>query len=189
MSNVVGYLIGERGEFSGFRVAILEKGLVIGRDPKQVDVVFDHTMVSRKHAQIAPGKDGKLYLIDLQSRNGTLVNGRKITEFVALAAGDKVDFGGENKAVFVFESADTTSVTGVLKEIFGETIAPVEWKVGDTILGIYEVTGILGQGGMGRVYKVHHKSWNMDLAVKSPLPGLFTKEKSSKTSSAKRKRG
>ena len=39
MSTVLGYLVGALGEFSGLRVAIPEKGLVFGRDSKQVDVV------------------------------------------------------------------------------------------------------------------------------------------------------
>ena len=30
---------------------------------------------------------------------------------------------------------------------------------------------------MGRVYRVHHNSWNMDLAVKQPLASIFTKPK------------
>lgn len=45
---------------------------------------------------------------------------------------------------------------------------PVEWKPGDVILDLYEVTGLLGEGGMGKVYKVIHRGWNMPLAVKSP---------------------
>ncbi|MCC6797370.1 MAG: protein kinase [Candidatus Hydrogenedentes bacterium] len=45
---------------------------------------------------------------------------------------------------------------------------PVEWKQGDVILDLYEVTGLLGEGGMGKVYKVIHRGWNMPLAVKSP---------------------
>ncbi len=49
---------------------------------------------------------------------------------------------------------------------------PTEWTVGDVILGLYEVTGILGKGGMGKVYKVRHREWNIDLAVKSSLPEL-----------------
>jgi len=43
-----------------------------------------------------------------------------------------------------------------------------DWKVGDALLDQYDVTGLLGVGGMGRVYKVHHRNWNMDLAVKRP---------------------
>ncbi|MCG3149697.1 MAG: Serine/threonine-protein kinase PknD [Verrucomicrobiae bacterium] len=177
MSTVVGYLNGQHGELSGLRLAIPEAGLVIGREPKEADVVLEDTMVSRRHAQLALHDGNRVFLLDLNSTNGTFVNGRKITLPVQLAANDKVDFGGKGRAVFVFETADTPSMTGLLNQVFGENFAPVEWKVGDNILGIYEVTGILGQGGMGRVYKVHHKSWNMDLAVKSPLPGLFTEEK------------
>ena len=86
------------------------------------------------------------------------VNGHRLTAPVPLSPNDKIEFGVEGKVVFLFESAATTSVTGVLGQAFGESVAPVEWKVGDTILGIYEVTGILGQGGMGKVYRVHHKT-------------------------------
>jgi len=49
-----------------------------------------------------------------------------------------------------------------------EAQVAAEWNVGDVILDTYEVTGILGEGGMGKVYKVHHRGWNTDLAVKSP---------------------
>ncbi|MBF0606566.1 MAG: protein kinase [Candidatus Magnetobacterium sp. LHC-1] len=45
---------------------------------------------------------------------------------------------------------------------------PGQWITGDVIMNLYEVTGILGEGGMGTVYKVHHRGWNVDLAVKSP---------------------
>jgi len=47
-----------------------------------------------------------------------------------------------------------------------------EWSVGDVVLGLYEVTGVLGQGGMGRVYRVRHRGWDVDLAVKVPLGGM-----------------
>ncbi|MBI3273034.1 MAG: serine/threonine protein kinase [Planctomycetes bacterium] len=50
---------------------------------------------------------------------------------------------------------------------------PVEWAVGDVLLDVYEVTGVLGVGGMGKVYRVHHRDWDLDLAVKSPHPGIF----------------
>ena len=46
------------------------------------------------------------------------------------------------------------------------------WDVGDIIAGKYEVTAIAGKGGMGVVYKVHHREWNIDMAVKTPLPNL-----------------
>ncbi len=56
-----------------------------------------------------------------------------------------------------------------------EDAVAAEWKVGDVILDLYEVKGLLGEGGMGKVYKVHHKGWNVDLAVKSPRPDILAK--------------
>jgi WD40 repeat protein/serine/threonine protein kinase len=47
---------------------------------------------------------------------------------------------------------------------------PQTWKVGDIILDLYRVTDILGEGGFGKVYKVRHQGWNLDLAMKIPLP-------------------
>ncbi len=44
-----------------------------------------------------------------------------------------------------------------------------EWQVGDVVLDLYEVAAVLGEGGMGRVYRVRHRGWDVDLAVKTPL--------------------
>jgi WD40 repeat protein len=49
----------------------------------------------------------------------------------------------------------------------------IEWRVGDVILDLYEVKQVHEGGGMGLVYRVHHRGWNMDLAVKSPRPEYF----------------
>jgi predicted Zn finger-like uncharacterized protein len=69
--------------------------------------------------------------------------------------------------------------TGGLKQgrttVQNEDDVPAVWQPGDVILDLYEVTGILGKGGMGTVYKVRHRGWNVDLAVKSPLPQLLQK--------------
>ena len=59
------------------------------------------------------------------------------------------------------------------------------WSEGDIILGVYEVKrmeGIKGrrkhytEGGMGFVYRVLHRGWDLDLAVKSPKPAAFETE-------------
>ena len=55
--------------------------------------------------------------------------------------------------------------------------AASEWQPGQILLDTYEVKGLLGEGGMGRVYRVHHPSWNLDLAVKRPKAEIFNKAK------------
>ena len=42
------------------------------------------------------------------------------------------------------------------------------WAVGEVIADLYEVKAVHGQGGMGVVYRVRHRGWDTDLAVKSP---------------------
>jgi len=65
--------------------------IAIGSHPKN-DVVADDTTVSRRHATITRKGDG-FELADLGSTNGTSVNGRRLTEPVALKPGDEIKFG------------------------------------------------------------------------------------------------
>jgi serine/threonine protein kinase len=53
---------------------------------------------------------------------------------------------------------------------------PAVWRVGDVILNCYEVREKFEGGGMGLVYRVYHRDWDLDLAVKSPRPNLFQTE-------------
>jgi FHA domain-containing protein len=73
------------------RVALGAEPCSIGRDP-QNDVVLDDRPISRKHAEIRL-RLGRYTLYDLQSTNGTYVNGRRVAE-VVLADGDRLSIGG-----------------------------------------------------------------------------------------------
>jgi WD40 repeat protein/serine/threonine protein kinase len=53
---------------------------------------------------------------------------------------------------------------------------PVTWQPGDVILGLYEVREVFTGGGRGLVYRVRHRGWGIDLAVKSPRPEYFRTE-------------
>ena len=44
---------------------------------------------------------------------------------------------------------------------------------GDEILETYKVTSNAIHGGMGSVWRVHHKNWDVDLAMKRPQPRFF----------------
>ena len=72
-------------------VSLGPEPLAIGRDP-QNDVVLDDRRVSRKHAEVRL-RLGRYTLYDLQSTNGTYVNGRRVAEMV-LSDGDRISIGG-----------------------------------------------------------------------------------------------
>ena len=46
----------------------------------------------------------------------------------------------------------------------------VDWQPGDVVDGRYEILAVAGRGGMGIVHRVRHRVWNVELAVKTPLP-------------------
>ena len=47
------------------------------------------------------------------------------------------------------------------------------WNMGDVILDLYQVTEFLGEGSFGKVYRVQHRNWNMDLAIKILKPEII----------------
>jgi len=66
--------------------------LTIGRAP-DCDCLLPEPSVSRRHAQLRREGEGWL-LRDLGSRNGTRLNGMRVTEEVAVRPGDQVSLGG-----------------------------------------------------------------------------------------------
>jgi len=73
------------------QVRLSAEPLTVGRDPKN-DIVLDDRRVSRRHAEIRL-RLGRYTLYDLQSTNGTFVNGRRIAEMV-LSDDDRITIGG-----------------------------------------------------------------------------------------------
>ena len=87
----------------GRRLAVTDQPVVIGRLP-DCDVPVADTNVSRRHAEVRMA-DGIPAVVDLQSTNGTKVNGRGVPPDgygIALADGDEIRVG---TAVLRYESA------------------------------------------------------------------------------------
>src|SRR5262249_59753652 len=57
-----------------------------------------------------------------------------------------------------------------------EAAVAATWQSGDVVLGLYEVGEAFTGGGRGLVYRVHHRGWDLDLAVKCPRPECFQSE-------------
>lgn len=66
---------------------------VVGRD-EAVPIQVVDKQVSRKHMQIRLDKESECYyVIDMTSRNGVFINGRKIAVETVLADGDRIRIG------------------------------------------------------------------------------------------------
>jgi hypothetical protein len=76
---------------AGLPLALLPGENVIGRDP-DVAVHIDHSLISRRHARVSVNGDGAV-VEDLQSRNGTFLNGQRVESPTALHDGDVLSVG------------------------------------------------------------------------------------------------
>jgi diguanylate cyclase (GGDEF)-like protein len=79
------------GERPGAILPITDPELTIGRTD-EAHVAFDDESLSRRHARFAR-IHGRYYVEDLQSTNGTFVDGRRVTEPVALEDGARIQLG------------------------------------------------------------------------------------------------
>jgi two-component system, NtrC family, sensor kinase len=83
---------------------------LIGRSSEALPIT-DHTM-SRRHAELTPD-DGRWFIGDLKSANGTFVNGERINGRVQLAAGDQIRCGS-TLMVFALKQEERESPIRVL---------------------------------------------------------------------------
>jgi two-component system, cell cycle response regulator len=81
----------------GHRFELQEGDTVIGRDIGS-DFQVDLDNVSRKHARVTR-RDGKVFVSDLGSTNGTFINDREVKHEEELRSGDLIKIGG---AIFKF---------------------------------------------------------------------------------------
>ena len=77
----------------GKKYAVDEDEITIGRDAKNNAVVVDLDNVSRKHAQVT-SREGKCFVKDLGSTNGTYLNDQEVTQETPLRNGDLIKVGG-----------------------------------------------------------------------------------------------
>ncbi|MEO1174725.1 MAG: FHA domain-containing protein, partial [Myxococcota bacterium] len=83
-------LIGVQGADTGRRHSISGDEALIGRSSR-CTIVLAEPSVSRQHARIERRPDG-FYVVDLESGNGTFVNGQRVAE-ERIFSGDEVTFG------------------------------------------------------------------------------------------------
>lgn len=84
-------LVIETGPLAGQEVTVGAQPVTLGRKPPAT-VVIDDLRVSRQHTHLVV-RDGKLYVKDLGSSNGTFVNDTKLSRETKLQPGDLVKLG------------------------------------------------------------------------------------------------
>jgi type III secretion system YscD/HrpQ family protein len=66
---------------------------VLGKDPNLCDIAFQDLSVSRQHARISIDDTNQVFIEDLSSRNGVLVNGSAISSKHLLSSEDLISLG------------------------------------------------------------------------------------------------
>ncbi|HEY8946887.1 MAG TPA: FHA domain-containing protein, partial [Polyangiaceae bacterium] len=110
------------GQDMGKRV-VLERSILIGRDPA-AELSLSDTMISWHHARIEDRGDGWA-LFDLDSTNGTTVNGEQKREFL-LQPNDRILFA---------HTAVSFELQDALKEAYNENV--------ERLLNIDDLSGLL----------------------------------------------
>ena len=119
-------LIAISGPLKGTTVLLAEPETVIGREPSNAVAVSD-PLVSRRHCFIRRGDDGKIQLSDLESLNGTFVNGVPARERT-LEHGDYIKVGS-SEFVFLLHGSEPETTIPLTEAVDEQLLTTMSFKV------------------------------------------------------------
>jgi transcriptional regulator with GAF, ATPase, and Fis domain len=117
-------LLAISGPLKDSNIALTEAEVTLGREPTNAVPVVDPS-VSRKHCRLRRAEDGRFHLKDLESRNGTVVNGLAIKEHW-LHHGDEIAIGD---SVFLFLLEDEIRKPSFGRVEFDESLPIAETRL------------------------------------------------------------
>jgi two-component system cell cycle response regulator len=95
------YILFISGPLMGEKYLLGDKDIVIGRDKDDCDIAISDSRVSRQHLRI--GFEGGQFMIeDLDSTNGTFVNGERIGKRKVLENGDQIHISSDTLFNFAY---------------------------------------------------------------------------------------
>ena len=98
-------------------LVLLPGKYLIGRS-RSCHLVVNDELVSRRHAELEVGLDGRVMLRDLSSHNGITVNQRQIaSQLTALSSGDTFVIGAESFQIFISGDALESATMKVVEVV------------------------------------------------------------------------
>jgi len=169
------------------------QSVVIGRGTETNCRIQDPS-ISRRHCQLANSPQG-LFVFDLNSSNGTYVNGQRIAQWTPLGQGDQIVLGQNQIEVHSAGQAQAQQQCHAC----GRAFRPVEITNGHFsrdpsgrvicvecvarydfdphMIEGYFIERKLGQGAFGAVFRAVQQQTGQQVALKTVLPQLIQNEK------------
>ncbi len=120
------------GPNTGAEYAIdMGKNYLIGTDTATCDIVFHDLSVSREHARLFISAEGEVSIEDLESRNGVVVDQRRIKEKTILTSSAVITIGTTSFFLIDREAPQDTIVTPVFEPSYDEEELEEEGLVED----------------------------------------------------------
>ena len=94
-------------------------------------------------------------------------------ELSTISINNTISKASVDEEMSMLRAAMEDAASRLTEGIRPETISNEKIQKDDEILDTYRVASDAIHGGMGSVWRVHHKKWNIDLAMKRPQPGFF----------------
>lgn len=123
-----------------------------GKHPEPVDIVYDSTFISRKHALIEIDESGNVFITDSESSNGTFLNG------IRLESGIKTPLKEKDEIVFANQSGAKMRCIQVdlASTVFGTS----------PVIGVIDIIKLLNQK---ELIKIGRKGFNNDIEFDDPI--------------------
>lgn len=105
------------------------KTYIVGSDPKVADIVLNDMSISHQHAKLIIGNDNSVLIEDLGSKNGVIVEGRKIDHQSTLSANQVVALGTTLFLLVDYAAPSDTVMATISSEdygLFGRPQSPEE---------------------------------------------------------------
>ncbi|MBN1441417.1 MAG: protein kinase [Planctomycetes bacterium] len=165
----------------------LAESTVLGRS-LDADCVLQYRGVSRQHSRIERDEVGNFHLVDLNSTNGTLINGVAVLERTRLRDGDRIQMGSislqfvaelPGPALREQQATEPLSRTLKFERLIGSRLRQGTDDLPEVLprrFGKFHLLEKLGQGGMGDVYRAQDLNSGQEVAVKLIRPYIGRRE-------------